>query len=130
MKRYLLGAVMLVSATTYAGEFEKMSTAQRCEWHTKHALYGATQQLRGASRDVQFISREMVAALVEHQLGSEKLYIMNDDDTPEDLEIIRASVIEGYDSMRAWRAGHKDELPDHDAWQMVFRKQCMSRTGA
>lgn len=128
MKTLFVALLLSVFATTVnAGDLAKMTKEEKCEAWTSFAMYGASQQTRGAKREVQYLSTAGVMEMVEHGLGKDRLYLFKDDEnTPEELAFLASGALSGYDKMVMWRATHT-ELPVHSEWVQEFIYECMSK---
>jgi hypothetical protein len=115
---------------TFANDLEKMNPTERCELWSTNAMHGAKQALRGAPRQIQYISKATLIEMVEHfgAVGIDKIYILEDPDyTKEEREFLESSTLFGYDAMSKWRATYKDENPRLLEWMDQFASECIGK---
>jgi hypothetical protein len=128
MKTIVMVFGLLVSTAAFGNGLAEMNQLERCTAWTTNAMHGATQALRGASRDVQYISRAVLFEMLEHSggLGSEKIYILADDGyTDEERDFLETSTLFGYDAMSSWKSHNADYGPSRDQWRDNFMAVCM-----
>jgi len=118
-------SLLLAIARTFAAGLAEMNKQERCEAHVSTAMYGATQQLRGAHRSFQYITEAVLIEMIEHRLGADKLYILQDDYTPEERDFLESASLLGYDRMEKWREVNPDVQPNIHEWQKAFMDECM-----
>ena len=128
MRIILSIAVSLLLGITHAfsAGLAEMDKKERCEAHVSTAMYGATQQLRGAVRSFQYISLQMFVEMVEHKLGADKLYILQDDYTQEERDFLESASLLGYDRMTQWRKLNPGTQPNIHEWTAAFMDECLS----
>ena len=127
MRTIILITGLLLSTMVFANDLAKMSPAERCELWSTNAMQGARQALRGAPRQIQYISIATLMEMVEHfgAVGSDKIYILEDPDyTLEERAFLESSTLFGYDAMWKWKARYKDDQPRLSEWAEQFMMQC------
>lgn len=101
----------------------------KCELYVRAGMYGATQQMRGAAREIVYIDRSMLIEMIEHGLGGDRIYFFNDPAaTDEDKAYNEMAVYNGYDKMAKWKEKHGDEMPHSEQWSAAFMAECMKRS--
>ena len=102
--------------------------AQRCSSWVSHAMYGATQSMRGASREVEFVPRSNLVELLarSRSQGVNKLYILIDEgDSEDERGFIERSILFGFDAMAYWQSRNAGMSPSRDEWQRNFMAMCL-----
>jgi len=102
--------------------------AIRCASWVSHAMYGATQSMRGASREVEFVPRSNLVELLarSRSLGGNKLYILVDEqDTEGERSFMERSILFGFDAMTDWQSRNAGMSPRRDEWQRNFMAMCL-----
>jgi len=130
MRTIILITGLLLSTMVFANDLAKMSPAERCELWSTNAMHGARQALRGAPRQIQYISRATLIEMVEHfgAVGSDKIYILEDPDyTPEERAFLESSTLFGYDAMWKWKTRYKDDAPNLLEWMEQFMSLCAAK---
>ena len=130
MKSILFIAGLILSTTVCGNDLDKASKAERCDAWSINAKHGATQFLRGAPRQIQYISEATLVEMVEHfgGVGSDKIYILEDENyTLAEREFLEGSTLFGYDAMSKWKDKHDDQQPRLSEWVHQFETQCMTR---
>jgi hypothetical protein len=123
---------LLVSTATFGDRTARMGEADRCVSWVGNAMYGATQSMRGAAREVEFISRTSIVELLAHSraVGGNKLYILTDrGDTENERGLIEQPVLFGYDAMSTWKSRNAGLAPDREEWQRHFMAICLEDAG-
>jgi len=121
---------LLLSTIVFANDLAKMSAAERCELWSTNAMHGARQALRGAPRQIQYISIPTLMEMVEHfgAVGIDKIYILEDPEyTSEEREFLESSTLFGYDAMWKWKAQYRDDMPLLLEWKDRFMSQCKGK---
>ena len=118
---------LLLSTMVFANDLAKMSPTERCDLWSINAMHGASQALRDAPRQIQYISKPTLIEMIEHfgAVGTDKIYILEDPGyTDEEREFLESSTLFGYDAMSKWRAAYKDEDPRLREWKDQFKSEC------
>ena len=110
------------------GSLLGVAPAQYCERWRDNALLGARQQLRGASREVQYVNVPTLVEMIEHGIDWTKLFLMAGKYTPAERQFLEESTLAGYDRMAAFRAAHPDEGANHEKWQRELYEQCLANS--
>lgn len=110
--KIILTAIALLISTTITVAQEPTPPASNpmleeqkqiiCSYWVKNAMYGVTQNLRGASKETKFITLEMVVEMIEHELGADALYLLDENYTPVERQWLISSTMFGYDWMQKW----------------------------
>lgn len=123
-------AVLVIVAICIARSVFADDKESRCELYVRAGMYGATQQMRGAAREIVYIERAHLIEMIEHGLGGDRIYFFNDPQaTDEDKAYNEMAVYNGYDKMAKWKESHS-EMPNSDHWSAAFMSECMKREGA
>ena len=104
-----------------------VSPAQYCERWSGNALLGARQQLRGASREFQYVNMSTLVEMIEHGIDSTKLFLMAENYTPEERRFLEESTLIGYDRMAAFRTAKPDGGANYERWQRDLYEDCLAR---
>lgn len=124
----LICAVMMLAATSAFANDEK---EQRCQLYVQAGIYGATQMLRGSTREIVYINRNQLIELIEHGLGSDRIYFFRDPSVPdEERDFTEAAAYRGFDLMKKWKAANGDALPKESEWEASLYAECMAKEGA
>jgi hypothetical protein len=118
----------IVSASHVHGEVSSLldvAPAQFCERWRDNALLGARQQLRGASREVQYVSVSTLVEMIEHGIDRTKVFVMAGQYTPAERQFLEESTLVGYDRMAAFRAAHPDEGANYEKWHRELYAECL-----
>jgi hypothetical protein len=127
MRPIIVIAGLLLSTTVFANNLENLTTNERCGLWSTNAMHGATQALRGAPRQIAYISMATLIEMVEHfgAVGIDKIYILDDPDyTREEREFLESSTLFGYDAMSKWQATYEDDKPRLWEWIEKFEAEC------
>jgi hypothetical protein len=130
MKMILIVLCVLVPTVASANGLTEMGESERCAFWTQHAMYGASQSMRGASREVEFISRSTLRArLLRPETGGDrKLYILNEEGyTDVERAFVERSALFGYDEMSIWKSRNGRTSPRADLWHQRFMAMCLER---
>ena len=103
-----------------------VAPTQYCERWRDNALLGAGQQLRGASREVQYVNVPTLVEMIEHGIDRTKLFVMAGQYTPAERQFLEESVLAGYDRMAAFRSAHPDERANYETWQRELYEECLA----
>ena len=131
MKILLMIFGLLFSTVAFGDRVANMGETDRCAFWARNAMYGATQYMRGASREVQFIDRTTLLEMLKESsgVGREKLYILTEEkDTEAELGFLQDSTLFGYDAMSIWKARNADLQPVRDEWRQHFLAACLDNT--
>ncbi|MGH8679435.1 MAG: hypothetical protein ACREUQ_13930 [Burkholderiales bacterium] len=131
MKMIIMAFGLMVSTAVFGNGLAEMGKTERCELWMGNAMYGATQFIRGASREVEYIPVSTLVEMLEHTggVGNDKLYILADEGYTEDeREFLEKSTLFGYDAMSKWKSRNASLLPGHDEWQRHFVALCLEST--
>ena len=131
MKVLMMVFGLLFSTVAFGDRVNNMGEIDRCAFWARNAMYGASQYMRGAPRDVEFISRTtMVEMLADGSgMGRDKLYILiEENDTEAERGFIEDSTLFGYDAMSIWKARNADIQPVRDEWRQHFLATCLDHT--
>jgi len=99
---------------------------QYCERWRDNALLGARQQLRGASREIQYVNVATLVEMIEHGIDRTKLFVMAGEYAPAERQFLEGSILAGYDRMAAFRSAHPDQRPNYKTWQGELYEQCLA----
>jgi len=130
MKSVIVIVGLILSTTVYGNDLVNASKAERCDTWSMNAKHGATQFLRGASRQIQYISRPTLIEMIEHFGGvsSDKIYILEDENyTVAEREFLESSTLFGYDAMSKWKDQYSDDQPRLSEWVHQFETQCIAK---
>lgn len=128
MKPILMAIGFMVSTAVFGNGLAEMGKTERCELWVRNAMYGATQFMRGASREVEYIPMSTLVEMVEHTggVGHAKLYILADEGYTEDeRQFLENSTLFGYDAMSKWKAHNASPAPSHAEWRGHFAAMCL-----
>lgn len=128
MKTLFIVFGLLISTTVFGNGLTEIGKAGQCTQWVSNAMYGATQFMRGASREVQYIPKSTLAEMLTRvgTVGSDKLYILaNESYTDDERGFLEESTLFGYDAMSKWKSRNADRLPSHAEWQRNFAAMCM-----
>jgi hypothetical protein len=103
-----------------------VAPTQCCERWRDNALLGARQQLRGASREIQYVNVATLVEMIEHGIDRTKLFVMAGEYTPAERQFLEGSILAGYDRMAAFRSAHPDQRPNYKTWQGELYEQCLA----
>ena len=121
---------VLASTVAYANGLDEMGHRERCEFWVQNAMYGASQSMRGAAREVEFISRNTLRAMLlrPDNRGDAKLYILNEEGyTDVERAFAERSALFGYDQMSLWKSRNAGRGPRADRWHERFMAMCLER---
>lgn len=128
MKIIVMVFGLMISAAAFGDSLGAMGQTERCSSWVSHAMYGATQSMRGASREVEFVPRSNVVELLARSRspGGNKLYILVDEsDTESERGFVERSILYGYDAMRYWQSRNAGMSPRRDEWRRNFMAMCL-----
>jgi len=103
-----------------------VAPTQYCERWRDNALLGARQQLRGASREVQYVNVPTLVEMIEHGIDRTKLFVMAGAYTPAERQFLEESILAGYDRMVAFRSAHPDGRANYETWQRELYEECLA----
>ena len=121
---------LLISTSAFAAGLAEMSAKDRCGFWASNAMYGASQSMRGASREVEFISRSTLREILTRpeRIGSEKLYIVDEEGyTDVERGFLARSTLFGYDEMSIWKSRDASFRPIRDEWWQRFMAMCLEQ---
>ena len=127
MRAIFLILGLLLSTAVSANDLARMSPHERCKLWSTNAVHGVRQALRGAPRQIQYISEATLMEMVEHfgVVGIDKIYVLEDPDyTPQEREFLERSTLFGYDAILQWKARYKDDAPYLGEWMDHFMSLC------
>jgi len=130
MKIILFACGLLLSTVAYGNGLADMGENERCAFWTVNAMYGASQFMRGAAREVEFISRPRLREILmsAERVGSEKLYILDEEGyTDVERVFLERSALFGYDEMSFWKSRNSGGGPRPDRWHERFMAMCLER---
>ena len=110
------------------GRLPGVTPAQYCERWRDNALLGARQQLRGASREIQYVSVSALVEMFEHGLDRTKVFVLAGHYTVAERQFLEESALAGYDRMAAFRARHPDGAASYEEWRHAFYEECLDST--
>lgn len=102
-----------------------VTPTQYCERWRDNALLGARQQLRGATRDIQYVNVSTLVEMIEHGIDRAKVFLMAGQYTHAERQFLEESALAGYDRMAAFRAEHPDGVAHYETWQRDFYEECL-----
>lgn len=129
MKTIAMALGLLFSTTVFGNGLAEISDTHQCTAWVRNAMYGATQSMRGASREVTFISRTRLVELLSpvQGAGRDKLYILAEEgQTQHEREFLEKSILFGYDAMLSWQTYNAGREPGRDEWQQRFMAMCLA----
>ena len=128
MKIIVMAFGLMVCAAASGNGLDAMGEAERCSSWVNHAMYGATQSMRGASREVEFVPRSNLVELLARSgaHGGNKLYVLVDErDSESERGFMERSILFGFDAMAYWQSRNAGAQPRHDEWQRNFMAMCL-----
>jgi hypothetical protein len=128
MKLIVMVFGLLVSTAAFGNGLAQMDKTERCTVWVTNAMLGATQYVRGASREVQYVSRSTLVEMLMHHGGvaPDKIYLMADDGyTEEEREFLEESTLFGYDAMSSRRSRNVGPAPRQAEWQRNLMAMCL-----
>jgi hypothetical protein len=131
MKVIVMGFALLFSTVAFGQRISDVGEIGRCALWARNAMYGATQYIRGAPREVEFISRTILLDMLRDSggVGREKLYVLIEaGNTEQERGYLEHSTLFGYDAMAIWKAGNANLQPVRDEWRQHFLAACLSQT--
>lgn len=130
MKMILVAIALLVSPAVFGQGLADLGEQERCTFWASNAMYGASQSMRGAAREVEFISRPRLREILmgTERVGSEKLYILDEEGyTDVERVFLAKSTLFGYDEMSAWKTRNTGFGPIKEEWWKRFMAMCLER---
>ncbi len=130
MKTIVMVFGLLVSTAVFGNGLAEMNKTERCSAWVTNAMHGATQFMRGASREVQYIPRSTLFEMLSHSggLARDKIYILADDGYTEDeREFLEKSTLFGYDAMSSWKSRNVGLGPARYQWQRSLMAMCLEK---
>ena len=130
MRTVLIAFGLLLSTLAYGNGLADMGENERCAFWTVNAMYGASQSMRGAAREVEFISRSTLRSMLlrAETGGDKKLYILDEEGyTDVERSFLERSALFGYDEMSFWISRNSGRGPRPDRWQERFMAMCLER---
>ncbi len=119
---------LLASTAVCANGLAEVAGTERCVSWARNAMYGATQSMRGASRQVEFVTRASLLEMLTQSsgLGRDKLYILvEDNDSEDERGFLEQSTLFGYDAMSSWKMHNTGYGPTRDEWRQHFMTTCL-----
>lgn len=129
MRVFAILIACVFCAPALANDLAGMDNAARCELLASNAGHGATQFLRGAPRELQYIREATLKEMIEHfgGVGHDKIYVLDDAGyTAEERAFLEQSTLFGYDSIATWHAAHADRQPELAEWVSHIRTACLN----
>ena len=130
MRSVLTAIGLLLTTVAYGNGLAEMGETERCAFWTGNAMYGASQSMRGAAREVEFISRGTLRAMLlrPETGGDRKLYILDEEGyTDVERRFLERSALFGYDEMSFWKSRNAGPGPRPDQWHERFMAMCLER---
>ena len=130
MKVMMMVFGLLISTVAFGDRLDSMGETDRCDFWARNAMYGASQYMRGAAREVEFISRNTMLEMLKdsNRVGHEKLYILTqENDSEAELVFLEDSTLFGYDAMLIWTARNAGLSPVRDEWRQHFLTACLEQ---
>jgi hypothetical protein len=130
MKTIVIAFGLLVSSAAFGNGLAEMNKTERCVSWVTNAMHGATQHMRGASRDVQYISESTLFEMLAHSggLARDKIYILADEGYSEDERaFLEKSTLFGYDAMSNWRSRNVGMGPSRNQWTQNLMEMCLEK---
>ncbi len=130
MRTIIMVFGLLVSTAVFGNGLAEMNKTERCTAWVTNAMHGATQFMRGASRDVQYISRNTLFDMLTHSggLARDKIYILEDDGYTQDERVfLEKSTQFGYDAMSSWESRNVGLGPSRNQWQQSLMAMCLEK---
>lgn len=130
MKMIFMAFGLLVSTATFGNGLAALDKTERCAAWVANAMHGATQAMRGASREVQYIPRSALGEMLAHSgsVARDKIYILADDGyTEEERDFLEKSTLFGYDAMSSWKSRNAHKGPSHGEWQRNLMAMCVEK---
>jgi hypothetical protein len=128
VRMILVAIALLVSPAAFGGGLADLGEQERCTFWASNAMYGASQFMRGAAREVEFISRPRLREILmgTERVGSEKLYILDEEGyTDVERVFLVKSTLFGYDEMSAWKTRNFGFGPIKEEWWQRFMAMCL-----
>jgi hypothetical protein len=128
MKLIIMVFGLLVSTAAFGNGLDQMDKTERCTVWVTNAMLGATQYVRGASRELQYVSRSTLVEMLMHHGGvaPDKIYLMADDGYTEDeREFLEESTLFGYDAMSSRKSRTAGLAPRQAEWQRNLMAVCL-----
>ena len=128
MKVIVIAFALLVSTAAFGNGLAEIDRTERCAAWVRNAMHGATQSMRGAAREVQYIARSALHEMLMRSGGvtNDKIYILADDNySEEEREFLEESTLFGYDAMSRWKSRNADTAPSRDEWQRHLTATCL-----
>jgi len=130
MRTILIVLGLLLSTVANGNGLAEMGERERCEFWAGNAMYGASQSMRGAAREVEFISRSTLRSMLlrAETGGDRKLYILDEEGyTDVERSFLERSTLFGYDEMSMWQSRNTGSGPRPDLWHERFMAMCLER---
>ncbi len=128
MKMLVMVLGLMISTAAFGEKLAEMNKAERCNSWVTNAMHGATQAMRGASREVQYISKGVLFEMLTHSggLATDKIYILASEEyTQDERDFLENSTFFGYDAMLNWQARNTDRGPSRQEWQRNLMAACL-----
>jgi hypothetical protein len=127
MKRLIAAVLLAISFTAHADFVSDASKEEFCQAWTGNGIYGANQRIKGAAPVIKPITIEMLGAMIEHGLGDDALYVLNNPEYTEDeKEFIIESVINGYNAMNDILKSNKAPPPS-EIFGSMLEQSCLNK---
>ena len=130
MKTIVMVFGLLVSTVAFGNGLAELDKTERCAAWVTNAMHGATQAMRGAAREVQYIPRSALGEMLAHtgSVARDKIYILADDGyTEEERDFLETSTLFGYDAMSSWKSRNADSGPSKNEWQRNLMAMCVEK---
>ena len=128
--RLMLVVIACLSCTpAMASELDGMNRSEWCALWGNNAAHGARQFLRGAARELAYVSQGTLIEMVEHFGGvaKDRIYVLDDAGySAEDRRFLEQSTLYGYDALSAWTARQGGKEPQLSEWLDKFVNACMN----
>ena len=133
---FLLGCFALgyiSSARAENWDVNKDTKEDLCGVYAENAVHGFINAVRGINRQVQFVSREHIMELIEHDARPDGQLVMidpKDPPNPETMDFYAQGLQAGYDYAQPWADDRTKQLPSSASVWERFQKACLSERGA
>jgi hypothetical protein len=124
---FLMALMVGVGTARSAEPFLGASKDDYCATWASNAMYGASQRMRGARREVAFITKDVMLGMIEHGVGADRLYFLDRAYSASERDFLTRSVLAGYDAMDAAEKSAPGVTRDAEAWFGRFVQQCMNQ---
>ena len=128
MKMIVMVLGLLASTAVFGDGFAQKGETGRCGAWVTNAMYGATQFMRGASREVEYIPRSTLGEMLMQagSVASDKIYILADEGNTEVARgFVEQSTLYGYDAMSSWKSRNAGLGPSREEWHRQLMAMCL-----